>query len=60
MPHMGLGLEISSKMYISDPFEKSIPNRVTYLSKIFSKSRFPEGGAYTNRVKMKRRSMFLV
>ena len=44
MPHMGPGPKISSKRYISDPFEKSMPNIVSYLSKILSKLRFPEGG----------------
>ena len=46
MPHMGPGPKISSKGYISDPFEESMPNIVTYLSKILSNLRFPEGGAY--------------
>ena len=45
------------KTYVCHSFEKSINNIVTYLSKIWSKSRFPEGGAETatppiaNRVK---------
>ena len=46
MPYMGPGPKISSKRYISDLFEKSLPNIVIDLSKILSKSRFPEGGAF--------------
>ena len=45
MPHMGPGPKIA-KRYISDPFEKSMPNIVTYQSEILSKSCNPEGGAY--------------
>ena len=40
MPHMGLGPEISSKRYVSDPFKKSMPSIVKYPSKMFSKSHF--------------------
>ena len=44
-PHMGQGPQTSPKRYISNLFEKLLHNIVTYLEKIFGKSRFPEGRA---------------
>ena len=46
MPHMGQGPQKSSKRYISDLFEKSVPNIVTYLCKVLSQLHFPEGDTY--------------
>ena len=46
MPHMGQGPPKSSKRYISDLFEKSVPNMVTYLCKVLSQLHFPEGDTY--------------
>ena len=37
MSHMGQGPPKSLKRYISDLFEKSVPNMVTYLCKVLSK-----------------------
>ena len=54
---MGHGPQTSPKRYVIDLFEKSMHIIVTYLSKILSKWRFPEGGKgdvrppYTNRFK---------
>ena len=39
------GPEKAIKTYIWHSFEKSVNNIVTYLCKIWSKLRFPEGGA---------------
>ena len=46
MSHMGQGPPKSLKRYISDLFEKSVPNMVTYLCKVLSKLHFPEGDTY--------------
>ena len=46
MSHMGQGPPKSLKGYISDLFEKSVPNMVTYLCKVLSKLHFPEGDTY--------------
>ena len=46
MSHMGQGPPKSSKRYINDLFEKSVPIMVTYLCKVLSKLYFPEGDTY--------------
>ena len=42
---MGQEPQTSPKRYVSDLFEKSLHVIVTYLGKIVSKLRFPEGGS---------------
>ena len=49
MPHMGQGPPKSSKRYISDLFEKSVPNMVTYLCKVLSQLHFPKGGGWKSK-----------
>ena len=46
MSHVGQGPPKSSKRYINDLFEKSVPIMVTYLCKVLSKLHFPEGDTY--------------
>ena len=46
MPHMGQGPPKSSKRYISDLFEKSVPNMVTYLCKVLSQLHFPKNAVF--------------